>query len=450
MAGGTFDKLAGKVRPGTYINLESNRQGAIGVSERGVVLIPLIDHKYGPDKEFISITSEAPDVNMAKLGYSVYNDNPSSLLIREALKNSAKVIAYIPKQGAQAAGTAGPLTCKAKYGGSRGNDLRFAVVESPVGGFDVTLYLDASILVEFEGVSTVADLAKSDNGWVDFSGDGALVAAPGTKLTGGTDGVATNADITAFLDAAEGQNWNTMAFPLRAIGEEESVTALHEAVVTKIKYLREDAGKYRKAVLPGHYADYEGIINVTNSVGLTDGPDLTPAQATAWVAGVDAGASNTMSNTYVKYQGASRIIGAKNHAQAVAAINKGEFFFSWSEEGDVVVEYDINSLITFQKPKDKTYRKNRVLRVFDTFRESLTLNFPPNKFDNNATGWDVMEGVGKAQLKRFEDAGAIKNVDYGGDFLVDRAVSLGDETHFEFGLEAVDSSEKLFFTGKTR
>ena len=202
--------------------------------------------------------------------------------------------------------------------------------------------------------------------------------------------------------------------------------------------------------MPNFKADYEGIINVTNSVGLNGGVKLTPAQVTAWVAGADAGASNTKSNTYAKYTGAVDIIGQKNNLEAIAAINNGEFFFSFSEEGDVVVEYDINSLTSFEAPKDKTYRKNRVLRVFDTFAESLMLNFPPNKYDNSPIGWDVMEGVGRAILKQFEDAGALKNVDYDNDFTVDRGRSSGDETYFNVGLEAVDSAEKLFFTIKTR
>ena len=50
--------------------------------------------------------------------------------------------------------------------------------------------------------------------------------------------------------------------------------------------------------------------------GSVDVHDVTVAQATAWVAGVDAGASNTKSNTYEKYTGAVDIIGLKNNAEA--------------------------------------------------------------------------------------------------------------------------------------
>lgn len=453
MAGGTFDKLAGKVRPGTYINFESTRQDTLGIGERGTVLLPLIGHNYGPEKQFITITSGSPDAHIEKLGYSVYDDNPSMLLIREALKNAREVVTYIPKQGARATATSGALTATAAYGGSRGNALKLSIVENPAGGFDVTVYLGADVVSEHEGVANVADLVAQGDLWVEFTGDGELTAAAGVSLAGGTDGNASNSDITTFLDEAESIKWNTLAFPLAAETGGEEVgsgnAALHEAVKTKIKYLREEVGKYRKAVVPGFKADYEGIINVTNAP-IVNGVALTPAQATAWVAGIDAAALNTKSNTYAKYGGATGISGVKNHAEAVAAINNGEFFFSYSEEGDVVVEYDINSLVTFNKPKDATYRKNRVLRVFDTFGEAVMLNFPPNKYDNSPTGWDIMEGIGRTLLKQFFEAGALKNVDYDNDFLVDRGASTGDQTFFTVGLEAVDSAEKLFFTIKTR
>lgn len=114
------------------------------------------------------------------------------------------------------------------------------------------------------------------------------------------------------------------------------------------------------------------------------------------------------------------------------------------------MEQDINSLTSFTTKKTKDYGKNRVLRVYDTFAESCMLNFPPNKFDNNATGWDSMDGIGRALLSQFEDAGAITEVSLEDDFAVNRDESQGDETYFDVGIKAVDSAEKLFFTIRTR
>lgn len=451
MAGGKFDKLAGKVRPGTYLNFESTRQEALGLNPRGTVLLPLIGHDYGPEKEFISVYGDNPDEHIAKLGYSIYSDNASMLLIREALKNASTVIVYIPKQGAKARATVGALTATAKQGGKRGDDFSFSIVENPVGGFDVTVYLGADIASEHEGLSTIEALIAAGDAWLDFTGTGDLTATPGTRLAGGVTGTATNEDIAAFLDASEAIKWNAMSFPLApAVETGGTVPALLEVVKSKIKYLRDDAGKYRVAVVTGLAADYEGISNVTNGVVLEDGTEISPAQATAFVAGICAGASITTSNTYAKYQGAVDIIGAKSHAESVAAINNGEFFFSFSEDGEVVVEYDINSLVTFAPPKDKSYRKNRVLRTLDGFGDAIKSDLAPNKFDGSPVGYDVMEGVGRARLKQFLDAGAIKNVDYDNDFVVDRGASEDDNVYITVGLHPVDSAEKLYVTVKTR
>lgn len=453
MAGGTFSKLSGKTRPGTYINFESERQVTIPISERGTMLIPLIDHPYGPEGEFITIENASPDAHRAELGWSIYeNENINMVRIKEAFKNAKTVIVYIPRQGAKASAASETLSATAQYGGARGNALSFAVVANPLGGFDVTKYLGTEELETVEGVETVEALIAADSGqWITFTGTGNLAATAKTQLSGGATGSAVVADYTKFFDAAEARAWNTMAFPMAPTGEEQDIVpSLQDALKTKIKYLREDAGKYRKAVMAGYDADYEGIINVTNGVVLTDGTRITAADATAWVAGADAGASNTKSNTYVKYDGAADIIGAKSHTESVAALKNGEFFFSYSEEGDIIVEQDINSLTSFTTKKTKDYGKNRVLRVYDTFAESCMLNFPPNKFDNNDTGWDSMDGIGRALLSQFEDAGAITDVDLDADFAVDRGESEGDETYFDVGIKAVDSAEKLFFTIRTR
>lgn len=442
MAGGTFDKSVGKVRPGTYINFEASNQSTLGSSDRGTVLIPLINHSYGPEKEFITISNESVDSAIDKLGYSVYDDDPSMLLIREAFKNASTVIVYIAKAGTKATGTGGGLSAQAKYGGSRGNALSYSVAANPVAGFDVSVYLDGSTVEAFEGVTNVSALVDSKYITFTASEGTSLEAVAGVSLTGGTDGTAANSDIAAFLDDMESVNFNTLAFPIT----EESLLA---ACVTKIKYLRENVGRGVKAVVPDYKADYEGIINVTNSV-VINGVTLSDAQATAWVAGADASASNVQSNTHKIYVGAESVANAKTHEQAVAAIQNGEFFFSYSENGDVIVEYDINSLTSFTDRKDKSYSKNRVLRVFDSFAESIRLNFPPNKYSNNENGWDIMDGMGRSILKQFFDAGAIRNVDYDSDFAVVRGESKGDSTYFNVGIQPVDSAEKLYFTVKTR
>jgi len=511
MAGGRFDKLAGKVRPGTYINFETTKHDILGISERGTVIVPLTNHNYGPVGEFVELTTQAPDAKPEVLGYSIYDedDNRQMLLIREAFKRAAKVIVYKINGGTKATGAISGITATAKYAGTRGNKLNFAITENPTDGYDLEINLDGRTVALLEGIKTVEEM--NGQSYIDFGGsytppvtataeqieqyadvsiitevnpkeegyyekqgetyvltndetpvDGkeyfqklyddseaaAVTAATlpvtaGVNLTGATDEAMSNSDVTAFLDAVERVKFNTLCFPIET-------PALQSAAKTKIKYLRDSVGKGVQVVMPNTSAgDYEGVINVTNSVKLDDNA-LTAAEACAWVAAAEASASNVQSATYWEYEGATEVVDPKTHEQAVDAIKKGQLFFSISEGGAVIVEYDINTLVTYGDKKDKSYSKNRIIRVFDTFAEAVQLNFPPNKFDNSTTGWAVMEGVGRSILKQFADVGAIDEVDYDNDFVVDRSKSEGDETYFNVGLKAVDSAEKLYFTISTR
>ena len=497
MAGGTWNRLVGKERPGTYINFKTTETNTVGISDRGVVIMPLLGHNYGPAGEFITVSNGEPDGNYAKFGYSVFD--PELLLLREALKCAKNVIVYIPAQGNKATGSvtltaataetgagigydsgdgadldgddpvddeigddddggaaAEPVILKgtAMYGGTRGNDLCFDCVVNEIEGFDVTIYLDNNVVEVFEGLKTIGDLINAGSAWMTFTGNAEeeLAEFSGISLAGGTNGSPTMQAITKFLDASEALTWNTMAWPITA----SENSGLMAALVSKIKYLRDDCGKYRKAVIADYVCDYEGIINVVNSYKLSDGTSLTHAQATAWVAGADAGADCVTSNTYKVVENASDIVDLMTHAEIVSAIKAGKFLFSFNEKAEVVVEYDINSLTTYgDGKKAKSWRKNRVMRVLDSFGESIMVNFPPNKYSNDSDGWDIMEGIGRTILKMFGPTsdggiGAITNINYYNDFLVDRELSRGDETYFNVGIQPVDSAEKLFFTITTR
>lgn len=450
MAGGTFTLSGKKVRPGTYINVKSGKASSVAVNLEGAVVLPLIGAKYGPAQEFIRIDASAPDGNFSKLGMSVYDDDPMMLLIRETLKGCGTVYVFIPTAGTKAHVTVGEvLTCTAKYGGSLGNKLKVAVVanaELGTGYFNVSVYLDDALVETHAGVKKVGDLADVSD-YIDFTGTAAtaLVANAGTALSGGADGNLVNADFTAMLDACETLDFNVFAFPYSAT----TYSALVTAIRSKVRYFNEDAGKDVFAVLSGVAADYERIINVTNGVILNDGTEISAEMAVAYVAGATAGASYTESNTYRQYPDAASVLNPKTHDQAVAAINAGELFFSYDDSYNVVIEYDINSLVTFTQEKTEDYRKMRVQRTLDAYKKLIRANFPPNKFDNDSDGWDVMEGIGRGIHADLQEEGAIHDYNPETDFLVDRSRSEGDQTYFNVALRPTDSAEKLYFSVTT-
>lgn len=450
MAGGTFTLSGKKERPGTYINTKSGRVSVLGADLEGAVLLPLIGADYGPAGKFIRIDAAAPDAHFAELGHSVYDDNDMMLLIREALKGCREVVVFIPTEGAKAAKTLGNLQATAKCGGTLGNSFKVAITANAAlgtGYFNATVFSGDNLVETHSAVQKVGDLAGVSE-YIDFTpaedatAESALAAAAATALTGGTNGTVANADFTAMLDASESEDWNVLAFPYSTT----TYAALATAIVSKIKYFREEAGKDVYAVLSGVGADYEGVFNVDNGYVLSDDTEIDAAKACCFIAGISAGADYLTSNTYHRVDGAAKVKDPKTHDEAVAAIRAGKIFFSYDDAWNVIVEYDINSLTTFTSTKDESYRKGRVNRVFDAYRALLRANFPPNRFDNNETGWKIMEGLGKSIHKTLQEEGAIQNVDLDNDFKVDRSRSIGDQTYFKVALQPVDSAEKLYFS----
>lgn len=441
MAGGTFKLSSPKVRPGTYVNVLNGKQPTAANSPTGIGMIPLIGYDWGPREEWIHLTAESPDAAKTKFGRSIYDDNPLMMLVRLMFLNATEVYVYIPGGGKAASGTIttkdGTATVNAKYPGTLGNKLKIVSVANPIGGFDVSVVLDGSEVELFEGAKTVSELSGSS--YVTFTGEGELTAFASASLSGGeTDETKLNSSVAKFLDGAEKIKFNCMAFPTE---EESLITAL----ITKIKYIRNSIGWKCGAAIANTAADSEAIYNLTNGF-VYDGVELSAVQATAWLAGAVAGADYTTSLTYTRVAGATGLVGEKTNEESIQAIKDGETFFSLDESGNVILEYDHNSKVTFTQEDPVDIGKGRPCRVYDTFANNLLLTFIPGRFDNDSDGWSVMEGLGRAMLQAYQKDGAITNVDLEADFLVDQGQSSGDSVYINVGIQAVDSAEKYYFT----
>lgn len=440
MAGGTFNLSSPKVRPGAYVNTKNGKQPTTATVPSGIAIIPLIGYDWGPRGKMIHLTNESPDAAKTKFGRSIYDDNGFMLMLQLMFLNVTEVYTYIAGGGEKAKGTitlkSGTGNVTAKYPGSLGNKLKIVSIANPEGGFDVSVVLDGSEVELIEGAKKVADL-KSD--YVDFSGDGELVAFASASLNGGTEEASkTNASVATFLDMAEKIKFNYMALPT-------SDASLITAAVTKIKYIRNSIGWKCGLVVANSASDYENIYNLTNSFEYA-GVKLTTEQATAWLAGAATAAGYTTSLTYTTVTGATGIVGQKTNEESIQAINNGETFFTVSESGNVILEYDVNSKVTFTQDDPTDILKGRPCRVYDSFANELLLTFVPGRFSNDPTGWTVMEGLGRAILKDFLKDGAIQNVDEENDFVVDRGASVGDSAYITCGIQPVDSTEKYYFT----
>lgn len=437
MNSGRFDKLIGRVRPGAYVNVDSNTKPAISYGARGNVLIPLVN-TWGPNATILKITADDINAHDTELGNTVTNIP----LLNEAFKGASTVLVYNINKGTAASATAGGLTITAKYVGVRGNDIKVSCVLGTDSKFTITVLLGTETVEEFEGIVDIAAAIALQSEYVTFAkatDESVLAAFSATSLAGATSTPPTNTDITTMLDSIEDENISAMAFPF-------TESELKASAVSKARYLRDSCGKsFQVVVCDYSSADYEGVINVTNAYQRTDGVALTHAEATAYVAAITAGANELVSNTYKVVADADTVVDKKTNEQAEAAILAGEFFFT-QDKNSVIVEQDINSLHNFTATRSKSYSKNKVIRVYDAFADTLRATFPPNKFPNSPLGWDLMDGLCQTILQHYLDEDAIKNVVLDQDLKVDRSMSDGDSVYFDARIHAVDAAEKLYFT----
>lgn len=411
MAGGTWTSQS-KVLPGVYINTKSKNSVISNVGTRGTVAIPMA-LSWGASGVVQEIN--AGDDLTPFIGYDITADQ--ALFLREMFKGSdvtgapTKVLLYRldGTSGAKATVTIGEdettLTATAKYNGTRGNDISIAVVADPddVGAYDVSTIVSGSV-VDVQHVSAVSALAAND--WVDFTGTTALVASTGASLTGGVNPTTSSTDYAAFLTAIEPFTFDILCYD----GADSTVKAAFIQFITRIN---EAVGKKCQLVLSGAVgvADTKYVIAVKNGVKLSDGTALTAAQATYWLAGVEAGAKYNQSLTYAKYPDAIEANPKLSNADIETNVQGGMIVFI-DDFGDVKICTDINTKTTITAAEGPEFKKNRVMRVLMQFCNDTYEYFSKyfiGKVDNNDNGRSLLRKYLIGYLNEMQANNGIQN-----------------------------------------
>lgn len=437
IGGGTFT-TQNKILPGAYINFVS-AGSAIQLGTRGIVALP-IELNWGPENTVFSI--EAADYNRIALEELGYDPTDASLLlIREALKRAQTALCYrVNGGGTKASGTIGGLSVTAKYGGTRGNDIKIAILTNVDDdeSVDVVTYL-GSAQMDSQTVEASGGAANlKANAFVTFGSAETLTAAVATALTGGANSTVNGESYTAALTALEVENFNSIACP-------SGDTSIKSLVASFVKRLRYDDGRKITGVLSGYAGDDIGLINIKNGVILADGTVVAKEKATAWVAGASAAANINESLTNTAYEDAVDVDAKYTKAQYEAAIQAGEFVF-YAESGAARVLTDINSLVTFTDTVSSDWVSNRVVRVMDGWANDTARIF--SRYIGETTNDDTGRTLFKADLvslgNQYQDIGAITDftsedisIQEGNDR---RSVTVGA------ALLPNDSMEKLYMT----
>ncbi|WIV11378.1 phage tail sheath C-terminal domain-containing protein [Proteiniborus sp. MB09-C3] len=253
----------------------------------------------------------------------------------------------------------------------------------------------------------------------------------------------TEAEITVALNTLKTEIFNTLCYPY----DDEAYESNKLAIATWIKAMRDDEGIKSQVVLANYKGDYEGVINVTHGVKFADGVILTPAQATAWVAGVTAGANINQSNTGRKYLGAIDVVPRMTKSEMETAITAGEFIFKVDTAQNVTAVYDVNSLTTVTADKGKQFAKNRVIRTIDGINNDIVEIFESSyvgKINNNGDGRSLLRATLIEYFNELQRLNAIQNF-IPEDVTVNQGID-SDAVVIDCYIQPVDSVEKMYIT----
>lgn len=443
MAGGNWS-TQNKIRPGVYINFDSETQLGLTVGQRGTVAIcePM---SWGPVGEIMEVNAGVDTTPYC--GYPIYS--PQALFLNEIFKGTDrtdppyKVLLYRPAatSSAKATVTSGTLTATAKYPGARGNDITIIVVEDvdDEGTFTVQTVVDGAIVDEQTGAN-VSDLKA--NAWVEFSGTGALAATAGSPLANGADGTVAAAAYTTFLTALEAYNFDILIYD----GTDPTTMAAMQNFVDR---LVSNEGMYCQLVAANMTnPDDRFCINVNvGSIVLDDGTTITPQQACWWVGGAEAGAQYNQSLTYAQYPHAVDVTPRMTGAEIEAAILAGQLTLV-PYDGAVKVETDIDSLVTYTSTISKVYRKNRIIRLCNTIANDIYQQFSESFIgvvNNNDAGRALFKSVIVGYLLTIQNNQGIQNFDPENDVEVLPGNDI-DSIVINLAIQAVDAVEKIYMT----
>lgn len=164
------------------------------------------------------------------------------------------------------------------------------------------------------------------------------------------------------LSSLAADRWDYLAIP--------TITSTQcESVATWLKTNRENKHKRSKVILPSYAADYEGVINFSNTKVVTATKTYTGAQYTPRIAGLLAGTPMTISATYAPL---SEVIDCDKYTmdERDEKVNKGEFFI-WYDGEKFKMSRAVNSLVTTTQAKQEAYQTIKSVDIMDMIYDDI-------------------------------------------------------------------------------
>ncbi len=260
------------------------------------------------------------------------------------------------------------------YIGIAGATLKLYSANITVYDYDVKTIFNGEVVDE----QTVNNMSELVSDYIDYDSNATLYETAGLYMTGGTD--VTSASASAHqkaLNALESYSFNTLG----CISADDTIKKLYAEYT---KRLRDESGVKFQCVVYNYAADYEGVINVVNSV--KDGE--SGSEIVYWVTGASAGCAVNKSLANTTYNGEYDVYTDYTQPELTALLKAGKFVLHKVGD-DVRVLKDINSFVSTTKDKNEDFSLNQVVRVLDQIGNDIAVLFNDNycgKVPNDKAG----------------------------------------------------------------
>lgn len=384
LGGGNF-LTQNKVLPGSYINFVSASSSNANISDRGYAAIAC-EMDWGKENEIFAVTAEEfLTDSMSIFGYAYTSEKLKGM--RDIFINAQTVYFYRLNKGTQASCELG----KARYSGTRGNDISISVVSSDEQ-YTVETSIDGTV-IDSQTVSSAAEL--EDNEFIIFDKEVELTPKGKTNLLGGDNGSVSEMAHQEFLDKLESISFNNLG----CLSDDETIKKLYAQYT---QTMRDTYGVKFQTVIHDYAAEYEGVINVANDS--TDSEEEKYGLVW-WVTGACAGCNINESLTNKLYDGEYGVFTQYKQSELEEGIENGCFMLHKNGD-DIRVLDDINSFTEFKDGKDKNFGENQVIRLLDQIGNDIAVMFNTyylGKVQNNNAGrtafWNDIVTYNKELLK---------------------------------------------------
>ncbi|WHH58310.1 phage tail sheath subtilisin-like domain-containing protein [Petroclostridium sp. X23] len=463
--GGFFTVGEQKIRPGAYIRYENTGAPAEGIVPAGACAA-VFKADWGP----LGVSKSILTPTEAEKYYGSVGTNNNMDVITEELANCEEVIAIRLGSG----GTKGTYAIKdtattpatvinavAKYPGTRAISLTIkdSLTDATMREFIVYEGTKERQKITFskgsgEVDALIAAWTEAGSDWVDLTkvaaGNGTLQTLSQQALAGGANPTITNSDYSAAFSVIEALNWDAIAIDT----EDTTIHALLQGFVSRV--FRE--GKLIRGVV-GEKTTVPLATRMTNAASFNDfcmhyclngwydaaGNKYEGYRTAARIAGIIAAAPANWSLTHYVITGATALTETLTNPQIESALQKGALVFTTSPQGQVWIEYGINTLVTLTADQDAGWKKiRRVSTRFELMKRIATTVDPLiGKVDNSPDGRATIIAAAQGIINKMASEGKLLE---GGTITEDPDnAPAGDSAWFKIAVDDLDSGEKLYF-----